>query len=104
MVWSSFVQRTYDQLSQDLAINRNPAVILVSGAGISGGDVNSSGMFDIPLISNIPEYCLSGAGHQRRNIWQCWRGELSKTEHPVVIRVPSTVVYAGKRRITIMDS
>ncbi|NFT99719.1 1-deoxy-D-xylulose-5-phosphate synthase, partial [Clostridium botulinum] len=51
---SSFIQRTYDQLSQDLAINNNPALIMVHGGGISGGDVTHLGIFDIPLISNIP--------------------------------------------------
>ncbi len=52
-ILSSFVQRTYDQLSQDLAINNNPALIMVSNAGITGGDVTHLGIFDIPLISMI---------------------------------------------------
>ena len=61
-VWSSFVQRTYDQLSQDLAINNNPAVILVFAGAISGMDVTHLGSFDIPLISNIPNIvCLAPA-------------------------------------------
>lgn len=51
---SSFIQRTYDQLSQDLAINNNPALIMVYSGGISGGDVTHLGIFDIPLICNIP--------------------------------------------------
>lgn len=95
MVWSSFVQRTYDQLSQDLAINRNPAVILVSGAGISGGDVTHLGCFDIPLISNIPNIVyLAPATKEEYLAMLAWG--IEQTEHPVVIRVPSTVVYAGK--------
>lgn len=95
MVWSSFVQRTYDQFSQDLAINRNPAVILVSGAGISGGDVTHLGCFDIPLISNIPNIVyLAPATKEEYLAMLAWG--IEQTEHPVVIRVPSTVVYAGK--------
>ncbi len=95
MVWSSFVQRTYDQFSQDLAINRNPAVILVSGAGISGGDVPLLGCFDIPLISNIPNIVyLAPATKEEYLAMLAWG--IEQTEHPVVIRVPSTVVYAGK--------
>ncbi len=95
MVWSSFVQRTYDQFSQDLAINRNPAVILVSGAGISGGDVTLLGCFDIPLISNIPNIVyLAPATKEEYLAMLAWG--IEQTEHPVVIRVPSTVVYAGK--------
>ena len=95
MVWSSFVQRTYDQFSQDLAINRNPAVILVSGAGISGCDVTLLGCFDIPLISNIPNIVyLAPATKEEYLAMLAWG--IEQTEHPVVIRVPSTVVYAGK--------
>ena len=95
MVWSSFVQRTYDQFSQDLAINRNPAVILVSGAGISGGDVTLLGCFDIPLISNIPNIVyLAPATKEEYLAMLAWG--IEQEEHPVVIRVPSTVVYAGK--------
>ena len=46
-VMSSFVQRTYDQLSQDLALNNNPAVILVAWGGISGADMTHLCTFDI---------------------------------------------------------
>ena len=53
-VMSSFVQRTYDQLSQDLALNNNPATILVFWGSISGMDATHLTVFDIPLISNIP--------------------------------------------------
>lgn len=53
-VMSSFIQRAYDQLSQDFALNNAPATILVFGGGISGADMTHLGIFDIPLISNIP--------------------------------------------------
>lgn len=89
-VLSSFVQRTYDQLSQDLAINNNPAVILVSGAGISGGDVTHLGCFDIPLIGNIPNIVyLAPAGKEEYLAMLDWAVE--QTAHPVVIRIPSEV-------------
>ena len=53
--YSSFIQRTYDQISQDLCINQNPATILVNGASVYGmNDVTHLGIFDIPLLSNIP--------------------------------------------------
>ena len=90
LVWSSFIQRTYDQLSQDLAINNNPAVILVSGAGISGGDVTHLGCFDIPLIGNIPNIVyLAPAGKEEYLAMLDWAVE--QTAHPVVIRIPSEV-------------
>lgn len=54
-VYSTFIQRTYDQLSQDLCINNNPAVICVFAASVWGmNDVTHLGIFDIPLIGNIP--------------------------------------------------
>ncbi len=54
-VYSTFIQRSYDQLSQDLCINNNPAVLLVFWGTLSGmNDVTHLGFFDIPLISNIP--------------------------------------------------
>ena len=54
-VYSTFIQRTYDQLSQDLCINNNPAVICVFAASVWGmNDVTHLGLFDIPLLSNIP--------------------------------------------------
>ena len=51
---SSFVQRTYDQLSQDLALNNSPITMLIYWGGISGADATHLCTFDVPLISNIP--------------------------------------------------
>ena len=54
-VVSSFVQRSYDQLSQDMAINGSPAVIgIFYGSVLGMNDVTHLGWFDIALISNIP--------------------------------------------------
>lgn len=94
MVLSSFVQRTYDQLSQDLAINNSPAVILVSWAGISGADVTHLGCFDIAMISNIPNIVyLAPASKEEYLAMLDWG--IEQNEHPVVIRVPSAVCHAS---------
>lgn len=54
-VYSTFIQRAYDQLSQDLCINNNPALILVFWGGASTmNDVTHLCLFDIPVIGNIP--------------------------------------------------
>lgn len=90
-VWSSFVQRTYDQLSQDLAINNNPAVILVFSGGISGMDATHLGCFDIPLISNIPNIVYLAPATKQEYLSMLEWG-LEQTKHPVVIRVPTSVV------------
>lgn len=94
-VWSSFAQRAYDQMSQDLAINNNPAVILVFSGAISGMDVTHLGCFDIPLISNIPNLvCLAPTTKEEYLAMLDWG--LAQTGHPVVIRVPQAVIHADK--------
>lgn len=84
---SSFLQRAYDQLLQDLAMNRSPAVILVFFAGISGGSQTHMGIFDIALVSGIPNLiCL--APTCREEYLQMLDWALEQNEHPVLIRVP----------------
>lgn len=94
-VLSSFVQRTYDQLSQDLALNKNPAVILIGWNGISGGDATHLGTFDIPLISNIPNLVYLAPTTKEEYLSMLDWG-IEQTAHPVVIRIPSTVAHAEK--------
>ncbi len=94
-VLSSFVQRTYDQLSQDLALNKNPAVILIGWNGISGGDATHLGTFDIPLISNIPNLVYLAPTTKEEYLSMLDWG-IEQTSHPVVIRIPSTVAHAEK--------
>ena len=97
-VWSSFVQRTYDQLSQDLALNNNPAVILVFSGAISAMDATHLGCFDIPLISNIPNIVYLAPTTKEEYLSMLNWG-LEQTSHPVVIRVPTKVV-SDKRKIS----
>lgn len=90
---SSFIQRTYDQLSQDLSINNNPATIMVYWGGISGGDVTHLGLFDIPLISNIPNIVYLAPTTKEEHIAMVdWAIEQDK--HPVAIRVPNMEVVS----------
>ncbi|NFO32861.1 1-deoxy-D-xylulose-5-phosphate synthase [Clostridium botulinum] len=92
---SSFIQRTYDQLSQDLAINNNSALIMVHGGGISGGDVTHLGVFDIPLISNIPNIVYLAPTNKEEYIAMMEWG-IEQDKYPVAIRVPNmTVVLSG---------
>ena len=86
-VSSSFLQRAYDQLSSDLALNRSPAVILVFFAGISQGSQTHMGVFDIPLASNIPNIIYL-APTSKEEYFSMLEWSLEQTEHPVVIRVP----------------
>ena len=86
-VSSSFLQRTYDQLSSDLALNHSPAVILVFFAGIAEGSQTHMGCFDIPLASNIPGIIYLAPTCKEEYLGMLKWG-LYQTEHPVIIRVP----------------
>ncbi len=90
-VHSSFVQRTYDQLSQDLALNHNPGTILVFGGGISGADATHLGTFDIPLLSNIPNLVYL-APTCKEEYLHMLNWSVEQTQHPVAIRVPMNFV------------
>lgn len=86
-VSSSFLQRAYDQLSSDLALNHSSAVILVFFAGIAQGSQTHMGIFDISLASNIPNITYL-APTCREEYLSMLEWGLEQGEHPVVIRVP----------------
>lgn len=103
-ILSSFVQRTYDQLSQDLAINNNPALIMVSWAGITGGDVTHLGIFDIPLISNIPNIVYLAPTSKEECLAMIEWG-IEQKNHPVAIRVPNgDVISTGVKVKADLDN
>lgn len=91
-VYSTFIQRCYDQLSQDLCINRNPAVISVFLGGSAGmNDETHLGFFDIPLISNIPNMVYL-APTCKEEYFAMLEWGIKQTAYPVAIRVPGPVV------------
>lgn len=96
-VYSSFIQRTYDQLSQDLCIDSNPATILVQTASVNGmTDVTHLGIFDIPMISNIPNLVYI-APTTKEDYLAVLDWSIEQTDYPVAIRVPVTeLVSTGK--------
>lgn len=91
-VYSTFIQRCYDQLSQDLCINRNPAVISVFLGGSAGmNDETHLGFFDIPLISNIPNMVYL-APTCKEEYFAMLEWGIKQTAYPVAIRVPGPIV------------
>ena len=86
--YSTFFQRVYDQMSQDVAVNNSPAVFLSTYASLYGmNDVTHLGFFDIPLFANIPNLVfLAPAGIEEYLAVLRWA--LAQTAHPVMIRVP----------------
>lgn len=95
-VYSSFLQRTYDQISQDICINQNAVTIAVYTASVYGmNDVTHLGIYDIPMISNIPNLVyLAPVTAEDYLAMLDW--SLEQTEHPVAIRVPIQYISDGK--------
>ena len=99
-VYSTFIQRTYDQLSQDLCINNNPATILVFAASVYGmNDVTHLGIYDIPMMSNIPNLVYL-APTTKEEYLAMVEWSISQKEHPVAIRVPGGAVISDGKTVT----
>ena len=97
--YSSFIQRTYDQISQDLCINNNPATILVNGASAYGmNDVTHLGIYDIPMISNIPNIVYL-APTSKEEYFAMLDWSIEQTEYPVAIRIPANGVISDERKV-----
>lgn len=96
-VYSTFIQRTYDQLSQDLCINNSAATILVYWASVYGmNDVTHLGIYDIPMMANIPNLVyLAPTTKEEYLAMLDW--SIEQNDHPVAIRVPISVVSDGKK-------
>ena len=87
-VMSSFIQRAYDQMSQDLCLNSSPVTMLVYWGGISNADATHLCVFDIPLISNIPNMVYLAPTCKEEYLTMLdWA--VNQTRYPVAIRVPS---------------
>lgn len=92
-VYSTFIQRAYDQLSQDLCVNNNPAVILVFWGSLTAmNDVTHLCFFDIPVISNIPNMVYL-APTSKEEYMAMLEWSMRQNEHPVAIRVPANGVF-----------
>lgn len=87
-VFSTFLQRTYDQLVQDLCVNNNSAVILNYYASVYGlNDVTHLGFFDIPMLTNIPNLVYLAPTNYEELIAMTHYA-VHQNEHPIAIRVP----------------
>lgn len=91
-VYSTFIQRTYDQLAQDLCINGNPALINVYLGSLYGlNDITHVGFYEIPILSNIP-----GLVYLAPTCWEEYlammKWGIRQEKYPVAIRVPSGAV------------
>ena len=90
-VLSSFVQRTYDQVSQDLCLNNSPMTLLVNWGAITEGDATHLGTFDIPLLSNIPNLVYL-APTCKEEYLAMLEYSYKQKDYSLAIRVPYTEV------------
>ena len=91
-VYSTFIQRTYDQIAQDLCINSNPAVINVVGGGVNSmNDITHICLFDMPMLCSIPGLIYL-APTTCEEYFAMLRWAIQQDQKPVAIRVPSNGV------------
>ena len=99
-VYSSFIQRTYDQISQDLCIDRNPATIVVYTGSVFGmTDVTHLGLQDIPMLSNIPGLVYL-APTTKEEYLSMLDWSVQQKEMPVAIKLPGGDMISDGREVT----
>ena len=91
-VYSTFIQRTYDQIAQDICINSNPAVINVVWGGVNSmNDITHICLFDIPMLCSIPGLIYL-APTTCEEYFAMLRWSILQDKKPIAIRVPSNGV------------
>ena len=86
-IYSSFMQRAYDNVIHDVALQNLPVVLCLDRAGLVGEDgATHHGAFDIAYFSCVPNLTIAAP----RNEWQLRQMmyAASKANHPTVIRYP----------------
>lgn len=92
---TTFMQRAYDQLSQDLCLNGNAVTILLNYANFDGlTDVTHLGIFGISAFSNIPNLTVL-APSNRAELVSMLDWSLDKANRPVIILMPGNAVTDG---------
>lgn len=99
-VYSTFVQRAYDQISQDICINNSPATIVTFSGSVYGmNDVTHLGLYDIPMLSNIPNLVyLAPTTKEEYLAMLDW--SIEQTEHPVAIKLPGGEMVSDGKQVT----
>ena len=99
-VYSTFVQRTFDQVSQDICINNSPATIVTFQGSVYGmNDVTHLGLQDIPMLSNIPNLVYL-APTTKEEYLSMLDWSIEQNEHPVAIKLPGKEMISDGKTIT----
>lgn len=88
-IYSSFMQRAYDQVVHDVAIQKLPVVFCLDRAGLVGEDgPTHHGAYDIPYFRCIPNLIISAPMNEAELRNLMYTAQLESTKLPVVIRYP----------------
>jgi len=88
-IYSTFLQRAYDQIIEEISIQKAAVILAIDRAGIVGADgVTHQGIFDISYLKNIPNLVLMApsSGVELENMLEL----ASKLDRPVAIRYPKS--------------
>lgn len=96
---STFIQRAYDQLSHDIAINNLPGVFVDFYGGLFAmNDVTHLGFFDVALMSNIPNIVMLSATSAEEYLAMVDYA-IAQTERPIIVRTPGGAVRHQERPV-----
>lgn len=93
-IYSTFLQRAYDQILHDVCISKLPVVFAVDRAGLVGNDGEThQGIFDISYLSHIPSMTLLAPKNKQEFKEMLWYA--NSFEGPIAIRYPRGKAYEG---------
>ena len=88
-IYSSFMQRAYDQVIHDVAIQKLPVVFCLDRAGLVGDDgPTHHGAYDIAYMRCIPDMVISAPMNESELRNLMYTAQLDSNEYPFVIRYP----------------
>ena len=95
---ATFIQRTYDQISQDLCVNMNPATIVLGYTSVWGlNDVTHLGIFTISVFSHIPNLLIMAPTNKQEYLSMLdW--SIDQNEYPVMVLMPGNDVIEDNRK------
>ncbi len=94
---STFIQRAYDQISQDICLNNSPVAIACMFNGVySLRDMTHLGFFDIPLLCNIPNLVYI-APTTKQEFISAIDYAVNQKQHPVVVRAPGGPIISSNK-------
>jgi 1-deoxy-D-xylulose-5-phosphate synthase len=87
-IYSTFLNRAFDQLLMDVALHRQPVTVVLDRAGVTGDDgASHNGMWDMSILSVVPGVQLA-APRDEATLREALREAVAVTDGPTVVRFP----------------